>query len=491
MHDFLTHYPPEPGPFDPSWESLRQYQVPDWFRDAKLGIWAHWGPQCVPMFGDWYARHMYWEGHPQYLHHWRIYGHPSKHGYKDIVKLWKAERFDPDGLMDLYKAAGAKYFFAQAVHHDNFDNWNSKHNRWNSVNFGPMRDIVSMWRQAARSRGLKFGLSEHLGASFSWFVPNKGADKKGPYAGVPYDGNDPAFADLYYNNQGAAKLDETNHWKVDPWYTDNPWFHEHWLNRVLDMIDQHEPDLLYSDGALPWDKVGLTAVAQLYNRSAKLHGGSNQAVYLQKDANPSVFPIGVLDIERGQKDEPVPYVWHTDTCVGGWFYDVRQVYKTPSHVIEMFVDIVAKNGCLLLNFTQKPDGTLDDENLHILKVMADWIKVTGEGIYDTRPWKVALEGPTRSVSGHFKEDQLPWTTADFRFTSKDNCVYAFQMKYPERREAFIRSLGISSGEKVADVKLLGFDGNVIYRQLEDGLLVQLPEEKVCELVPCLKVSLSS
>jgi alpha-L-fucosidase len=488
MNEFLNQIKCAAGPFEPVWESLRQYQVPDWFRDAKLGIWAHWGPQCVPMFGDWYARHMYCEGHAQYLHHWRVYGHPSKFGYKDLCKLWKAERFDPEGLMDLYQAAGAKYFVAQAVHHDNFDNWHSKHNLWNATNFGPMKDIVGLWKQAARKRRLRFGLSEHLGASFSWWVPNKGADTRGPYAGVPYDGNDPAFEDLYYANRGAAKIG--NNFKFEPWYTDNQWFHEHWLKRVLDMIDQHEPDLLYSDGPLPWDKVGLTAVAHLYNLSAKTHG-SNEAVYNQKNADPAVFPIGVLDIERGQQDEPVPYVWQTDTCVGGWFYDVRQVYKTPSHVIEMFVDIVAKNGCLLLNFTQKPDGTLDDENIAILKTMADWIKVNGEGIYDTRPWSVAIEGPTRGVSGHFKEDQLPWTTGDFRFTSKVDCVYVFQMRYPERREAFIRNLGISSGHRVAEVSLLGFDGKVVHRQLEDGLLVQLPEKRVCELVPCIKVKLAS
>jgi alpha-L-fucosidase len=159
MSDFLNKYPIQSGPFEASWESLRQFKTPDWFREAKLGIWAHWGPQCVPMYGDWYARHMYFEGHSQYLHHRRTYGHPSKFGYKDLVKLWKAEKFDPEGLMDLYQAAGAKYFVAQAVHHDNFDNWNSKHNRWNSVKIGPMRDICALWKAAASKRGMKFGLS--------------------------------------------------------------------------------------------------------------------------------------------------------------------------------------------------------------------------------------------------------------------------------------------------------------------------------------------
>jgi alpha-L-fucosidase len=477
------------GPFQPTWESLRTFQVPQWFSDAKLGIWAHWGPQCVPMYGDWYARHMYWEGHPQYLHHWRTYGHPSKFGYKDLVKLWKAEHFDPEGLMDLYVAAGAKYFVAQAVHHDNFDNWDSKHNRFNSTKIGPMKDIVGLWKQAAVRRGLKFGLSEHLGASYSWWLTNKLADKTGPYAGVPYDGNDPQYTDFYHDNLQAAKLDPANHWKVDPWYSEDVRWHEHWLNRVLDMIDQHSPDLLYSDGPLPWDTVGLTAVAALYNRSAELHGGQNQAVYNQKNTDPAVFNIGVLDIERGQKDEAVPYVWQTDTCVGGWFYDVRQVYKTPNHVLEMFVDIVSKNGVLLLNFVQRPDGTLDEENLNILKVMANWIRVNGEGIYGTRPWTVAMEGPTRTVSGHFKEDAQQWTMADFRFTSKGKSVYAFQMRYPEHREAFIRNLGRNAGVTVQSASVLGYKGKVFFNQAEDGLLVRLPEQKVCEQLPCIKVEL--
>ena len=180
------------GRSPPTWESLRRFQCPDWFRDAKLAFWSHWGPQAVPMYGDWYARHLYVEGHDQYRHHWRVYGHPSKTGYKDIVPLWKAEKFDPDGLMRLFVDAGAKYFVGQAMHHDNFDNFDSAHNRWNSVNVGPRKDICRLWQDAARAHGLPFGLSEHLGASFNWWGVNKGSDKTGPYAGVPYDGSDPA-----------------------------------------------------------------------------------------------------------------------------------------------------------------------------------------------------------------------------------------------------------------------------------------------------------
>ena len=234
------------GPFSPTWESLREYECPQWFGDAKFGIWAHWGPQCVPMCGDWYARRLYQPTDSAYHHHWRTYGHPSEFGYKDIVKLWRAERFDPEGLMDLYVAAGARYFVGQAVHHDNFDNWDSRHNPWNSVRVGPKANITALWQEAARKRGLPFGLSEHLGACFSWMRFSKGRDADGPYAGVPYDGNDPEFEDRYLPNQGEP----------DQWYTSNPFWHERWFLRIQDVIDQHEPDLLYSDGGVPFGEWG-------------------------------------------------------------------------------------------------------------------------------------------------------------------------------------------------------------------------------------------
>ena len=470
------------GPFEPTWESLRKFECPEWFRDAKLGIWAHWGPQCVPMYGDWYARNLYMEGHDQYLHHWRVYGHPSKHGWKDIVPLWKAEAFDPEGLMDLYAKAGAKYFVAQAVHHDNFDNWDSKHNRWNAVKVGPKKNIVRLWQDAARRRDLPFGITEHLGATFTWWCYNKGADKAGPYAGVPYDGSDPEYADLYLKNRPELRDDG----KRPQWLTENPEWHAHWLARVMDMVDQHKPDLLYSDSHLPFGETGLRAVAHLYNTSAAANGGVNRAVYNQKGTDPDMFRVGVLDIERGAQGDIAPDPWQTDTCVGGWFYDVRRKYKTPTHVIEMFVDIVSKNGNLLLNFPQRPDGTLDDECLWILRKMGEWIAVNGEGVYATRPWKTAGEGPTTGEGGKFKEGALEWTPADYRFTSKGGTVYAFGMRWPEDGKALVKSLAAGGGPTVGKVSLLG-SGDVEFEQGPDGLRIELPPERPCESVHCFRV----
>ena len=481
------------GPFEPTWESLRQYECPDWFRDAKFGVWSHWGPQSVPMFGDWYARNMYREGTDQYTHHWRVYGHPSKHGWKDVVKLWKAERFDPEGLMQLYVDAGARYFCAQAVHHDNFDNWNSAHNPWNAVRVGPKQDIVGLWQAAARAFDLPFGVSEHLGATFSWWSHNKGSDKAGPYAGVPYDGNDPQYEDFYLPNHDEPLIEHQG----GRWYTDNPWWHKRWFDRIADLIDKYQPDLLYSDGTVPFGQYGLGIIAHLYNTSASRHEGKNAAVYCHKDRNPLVYKVGILDIERGVQKEKFPYPWQTDTCVGGWFYDVRRRYKSSRQVIEMLVDIVAKNGNLLLNFTQKPDGTLDDECLAILSDLADWNRVNGEGIYGTRPWHIAIEGEVNAPEGRFREDELDWQPTDYRFTCKGKDIYAFQKGWPQDGKTVIQSFSSGSGTggfrlrlaHVTHVELLGHEGPLSWEHTDEGLsIADLPPERPVQCAHCFRIT---
>ncbi len=440
------------------------------------------------MFGDWYARHMYVQGRDQYLHHWRVYGHPSKVGYKDIPPLWKAENFDPHGLMQLFVAAGAKYFVGQAMHHDNFDNFDSAHNPWNSVNVGPKRDIVGLWRDAARAHGLPFGLSEHLGASFNWSAVNKGSDKTGPYAGIPYDGNDPEFASLYYRNQGYSMergwYEDEEQTRIDPvsgskhgsrdgWYTSDAEFQRHWFARIKDVIDKYQPDLLYSDGGVPFGEIGLRIIAHLYNTSASRHG-SNQAVYNQKDVDPAIYTLGVLDIERGQRENIAELPWQTDTSVGDWFYNVKDVYKTPRQMLETLVDIVSKNGNLLLNIPQRPDGTLDDECDYLLRQMAVWMTDNGEGIFGTRPWDIAGEGAKEGAEGGaFREGAVKWTSEDFRFTRKGDTVYAYQMRQPENGQALIRALASGRTRRVAAVRLLG-QGNIAFEQTGEGLQITLP-----------------
>lgn len=481
MRNLPGTFPIEKGPFEPTWESLRAFQCPGWFQDAKFGIWSHWGPQSVPMYGDWYARHMYVEGSDQNRYHVRKYGHPSRVGWKDMVQLWKAENFDPEGLMQQFVDAGARYFVGQAAHHDNFHNWNSTHHRWNAVNMGPRRDIVGAWQQAAKKFGLPFGLSEHIGATFNWFRANKGADQAGPYAGVPYDGSDPAYEDLYLPNQSAPN------WETE-WYTGSPWWHEKWFSFAKDIIDQYQPDLLYSDGGVPFGEYGLHLIAHLYNTSARLHGGVNQAVYNQKDRSADVYTVGVLDIERSQLPGISPHIWQTDTSVGDWFYNVRDVYKTARHVADMLIDIVSKNGNLLLNIPQKPDGTLDDECTYLLQSVGAWLRVNGEGIYGTRPWKVFGEGPSQVAIKHFQEDAVPWTIEDFRFTQKDGQVYAFQMKWPEGGKTVIRSLAHGQAAEVKTVAVLGYEGPVSFAQTGRGLAIDLPEQKPCPFDQCYRIT---
>ncbi len=481
--------------FEPTFESLRQYSAPEWFRDAKFGIWSHWGPQSVPMFGDWYARNMYIQGTQQYEYHVRHYGHPSKFGYKDICALWKAEKFDPDTLIEKYYKAGARYLMTQATHHDHFFNYDSKINRMNSVNVGPGKDILALWRAAADKKGMYFGLSEHLGASFTWWRVNKGCDKTGPYAGVPYDGNDPAYRDFYHANQECGTQNPSDIW---PWYTDNRKFQAYWLNCVNEMIDRFQPDLLYSDGVLPFGghwmgeevrkfnpedyRPGLEAVAKLYNTSIGKYG-ENRAVYLQKDRREEIFSVGVLDIEKSQLPGIMPEPWHTDTCIGNWFYDVHHPYKSPEQIIEMLVDIISKNGVMLLNVLQRPDGTIDEDAEFILDKLAEWFAINSEAVYDTRPWRTFGEGETRVKIDGFTEEKTDWSLSDVRFTQKDSAVYAFLLGAKGGETVALRSF---AEDDIRSVELLGY-GPLEWKKDFGVLVAKLPEKLPCICANTLRI----
>jgi alpha-L-fucosidase len=461
------------GSFTPAAESLKRYQVPEWFRDAKFGIWSHWGPQSVPRAGDWYARNMYLQGHPQYEHHLKTYGHPSKFGYKDIIPLWKAQKWDPEALMALYVKAGAKYFVSMGVHHDNFDLWKSKFHRWNSVNMGPKRDVVGEWKKAAENAGLRFGVSEHLGPSFSWFSPSHGWDQWGPNPGRLYDGADPAYADLYHpaNN-------EPFHWGRS-WYATDQWWHLEWFCRIKDLLDQYKPDFLYTDGGIPFEDTGRSLLAHFYNSNQAAHDGKLEAVYAFKDLGTGeVIPeAGVLDVERGVRGGISPLPWQSDTSIGDWFYSEGFKYKTTSEVIHMLADIVSKNGNLLLNVVQYPEGDLPPEAMQFLNEMAAWMTVNGEAIHGTRPWKIFGEGPTVASVGAFKEDTA-YTPQDIRFTTKAGSLYAITLGVPVS-EIRIKSLGLNakiSDKAVKTVRLLGSDKPLTWSQEPDALVIKVPTQ---------------
>jgi alpha-L-fucosidase/alpha-L-arabinofuranosidase len=467
------------GPYQPTPESLKQYRYPDWFRDAKFGIWAHWGPQAVPMDGDWYARGMYEPGNKHYKYHLEHYGHPSEFGYKDIIPLWKAEKWDPDRLMALYKRAGAKYFVSMGSHHDNFFLWNSKLHRWNAVNMGPHRDVVGEWQKAAQKYGLKFGVSEHLGASFTWFQSSHRADKEGPKAGVPYDGAKPEYQDLYHF---PAEPDDTG------WYSKNPRWHQQWYNAIKELVDNYHPDLLYTDGGVPFgNEVGYSLIAHLYNDSAARSSGQAQVVYTCKQLSEGRW---VEDLERGIMPRIDPYPWQTDTSIGDWYYNRNWKFRPVSWVIHMLVDNVSKNGNLLLNVVQRPDGSLDPEVEQMLEELAAWNDIHGEGIFGTRPWLVYGESTVKVRGGAFAED-FKYNANEIRFTTKAGALYAFTLGWPEDRKIVIRSLAMPVGSdvnRIQQITLLGYDGKLDWRQTTDGLTVTLPEQKVSEYTAALKIT---
>ncbi len=473
-----------PGPFQPSYDSLKAYKCPEWYQDAKFGMWAHWGPQGVPEESDWYARNMYVEGSPTYKSHLEHYGHPSKSGFKDIIQLWHAEKFDPDRLMALYKKAGAKYFVSMACHHDNFDLWNSKFHRWNAVNMGPHKDIVGLWQAAALKQGLRFGVSEHMAPSFKWFSVAHNADKDGPLAGVPYDGNDPASYDLYGPkpekiwSAGAELWQESgmpDSWKLE------------WYRRCNDLLATYRPDYVYSDyGNVPFRReVGWKLLANYYNRSLADHGGRLEAVYTGKGETERVY---VRDFESGAAGEVRAEPWQMDWCIANFFYDKRLTVRPASTVIRLLADVVSKNGNLLLSIPQKPDGTLDDQTEKFMAEMADWMAVNSEAIFGTRPFKINGEGPTQIKN--FGQHELPYTPRDIRFTTQGGTLYAIVLGTPEN-EFTIASLAqnspLVSGE-ITGVEMIGQLGALKWERTDAGLTIHLPGEAPNKIAVAFKIA---
>jgi len=454
------------GPYKPTDESLQQFRYPEWFRDAKFGIWAHWGPQAVPRQGDWYAKRMYQEGGDAYKYHLEHYGHPSVFGYKDIIPLWKAEKWDPDKLMELYKKAGAKYFVSMGTHHDDFFLWDSKIHKWNAVNMGPKKDVVAIWQQAAKKQGLKFGVTEHLGASYTWFQTAHGSDKQGPKAGVPYDGADPRYFDLYH--AGTFPDDKG-------WLTNNLVFQVDWFNCIKELIDNYHPDLLYSDSGMPFEDIGRSMIAHFYNQDITRNNGKLDVVYTCKQASGGKW---VEDVERGVKDSASQFPWQTDTSIGDWYYRTGQKYKTANEVIQMLVDIVSKNGNLLLNVVQTPEGDLEPDMLQILDGIGVWTAANGEGIYGSRPWKIYGEQSEEAQAvkrGRFNEN-YKFNAKDIRFTTKEGILYAFCLGSPTG-DIFIKSLGKNSkysDKAIASITMLGTRNKLRWKQNADILMITRP-----------------
>jgi alpha-L-fucosidase len=476
------------GPYKPEWESLMQYEAPEWYQDAKFGIWAHWSPQCVAEDSDWYARRMYIQGEGQNKFQLEHYGSPSKFGYKDLCAQWTMLNWEPEELIARYKKAGAKLFLTLANHHDGFDAWGSKHQPWNAAAIGPHRDVVGGWAAAARAQGMRFGVTVHGARNWWWFQTSHGADKTGPLAGVPYDGR-------------MTLADGRNTWweGLDPQRLYGPKHPENALpdvsyvknfyDRTRDLIDHHDPDLLYFDNSLlPLGWGGMNVGAYFYNHNLKTHGGKMEAVLNVKDVPDHLAKSVVADYERGITAKIMPYPWQSETCIGNWHYDRKLFdkpgeyggYLSPQEVIHWMVDAVSKNGVFILDVPGKPDGTIDAKEIAVLDGITAWMEPNGEAIYATRPWKVYGEGPNAVTEGKFQGKSVSKLgEKDIRFTRNkaNTVVYAIVLGWPAG-QFVVQSLGMAAATrpgKVTNVQLLGTEQKITWSQSGMGLTVELPQ----------------
>lgn len=501
---------------EPNWSSLAAaFRVPDWFRDAKFGIWAHWSAQCVPENGDWYGRQMYIQGNPYYDHHLKHYGHPADTGFIEIENRWKAEKWDPEYLVRLYKQAGAKYFMALANHHDNLDTFDSKHHAWNTLRVGPKKDIIGTWEKIVRREGLKFGVSNHSSHAWHWWQTAYGYDAEGPRAGQRYDafrlrkedgrgkwweGLDPQ--ELYTGPSMVPPDGITSAKALNDWHDvhsgrwmefappENPHHVAKWLLRQKDLVEKYKPDIIYMDDyALPFGPVGLEALAHYYEQSIAWHGQVD-VVMTGKKLTPYQQTALVNDVERGFVEGVQEQPWQTCTCIGDWHYNRarfdQKSYVPAAKVIQRLCDVVSKNGNLLLSVPVRGDGTIDSEEEKIVAGIGRWMQRNGDTLHGSRPWRLNGEGPTQTLSGHMAEGKTrDFTAEDVRFWTKDGALYAAFLGWPGEQTA-IKALA-ANGPRVERVTLVG-GGAVKFAQDAGGLaLSAFPRPKQGDVVPVVRI----
>ncbi|WP_241557200.1 alpha-L-fucosidase [Croceibacterium ferulae] len=506
------------APVAANWSSLTAgYRTPEWFRDAKFGIWAHWSAQCVPEAGDWYGRLMYQQGHPMYDHHLATYGHPADTGFMEIENRWRAEAWDPAYLVRRYKAAGAKYFMALGAHHDNLDCWDSAHHPWNTMRVGPKRDIVGTWEKLVRAEGLRFGVSNHISHAWHWWQTAYGYDAEGPRAGERYDawtlrkedgagkwwdGLDPQ--ELYTGPSmappaGIGSIAAMNGWHdthSGRWMEfappGNPAFVAKWLLRSNDLVDRYRPDIVYLDDyGLPFGPVGMEAAAHYYN-GAIARSGETDVVLTAKVLSPFQRQGLVEDVERGWSDRLRDEPWQTCTCIGDWHYNrarfLQKSYVPAKQVIQRLCDVVSKNGNLLLSIPMRGDGTIDAEEERILDGITAWMQLNGEAaIYGSRPWRIYGEGPTQVRAGMHTEGDTLFQPGDVRFTVIGDVLNAVLLDWPTAPVS-IAALGSAAlpAARIARVTLT--DGRPVpFRRTAGGLEVTLPPAGPDEMVPVMRM----
>ncbi len=459
------------GKYHADWESLAEHPIPAWYRELRLGIFLHWGPFSVPAYHDWYARNMYIQDSPEYRHHLQVYGDHKEHGYKSFIPAFTMEQFSPAQWVDLFRAAGADYIVPVAEHHDGFQNYRSELSAWNAVEKGPHRDIMGDLLLEGEKAGMMRGASSHR-VEHWWFLGN----------GREFDSDVNSCQDkddLYW----PARKEPANQHDLYGEPAPDEAFLEDWLLRSCEIVDRYHPRVFYFDWWIQHSAVKswLMKFAAYYFNRAESWGGC--VINYKHDAFP--WGIGVPDIERGQFAEAKPFLWQSDTSVmrNSWCYSRFADYKAPIEILWDLIDVVSKNGRLLLNFGPRPDGTLTEKDLEILEVLKNWMRINDEAIHAAGLWRVSQEGPTRVEEGQFADSKSRgFTSDDIRFTCRGPYIYAIAMRFPENRELCIRSLRKADASRlplwhgiIQEVEALGY-GPVKWRRDEEGLHVRFKQE---------------
>jgi alpha-L-fucosidase len=466
------------GPFQAGWESLGNYKTPDWFRDAKFGIFIHWGVFSVPAYGnEWYPRNMYLKNDSAYQHHIDTYGPQARFGYKDFIPMFRAEHFDPDAWVDLFAKAGARYVVPVAEHCDGFAMYDSGISDWNAAKMGPKRDVVEAIETATRKHGLHFGVSSHRAEHFWWYD-----------GGLTFDSDvrDVKYAGIYgparprnLNGVDGSQEPDPNH--LETWLAPDKDFMDDWLARSSELVDKYHPDLLYFDwwiGQPAFQPYLKRVAAYYYNEAAK----KKQSVVLTYKGEAFPANTATLDVERAKLDAIRLLPWQTDTSVSikSWGYIKDDSYRDAKSLIDELVDVVSKNGNLLLNVGPRADGTVPEEVQSVLRQMGDWLRVNGEAIYGSRPWALYGEGPTKVTKSGLNTDQQEFTSEDVRYTTNHGALYAIALGWPATGMLQLRTLWTGnpySSGPVCDVRLLGSSSKLSWKQREDGLRIELPANK--------------
>lgn len=508
------------GPFEPTWESIEANYpgTPDWLREAKFGIWVHFGPQAAGESGDWYARNLYKQGHRAYKNHLKRYGHPSEVGYKDVLHTWNPTQLDPDALTRLYQKSGARFLMIQGVHHDNYDLWNSKHQPWNSVNIGPKRDLLREWVDACHKYNMRYGVTFHHEYTWWWWQTAFGSDKTGDKAGIPYDGHltledgkgkwwegyDPRL--LYGVDLREYETVDAN--AQSPWSPPKDglfknhldyanWFAKQWALRMMDVTENYDPDFIYTDGTMEGPFCGhgtgtgykcnamQTVMADYYNRQLKSKGKVD-GFSIIKFRHPTNGAVNTAEFDFPDTIN-VSQPWIREAPVGDWFYAPDFIYDSGS-VIRFIIEAISRDGNVALNIPMRPDGSIEDACEKMLQEVGEWMDVNGQAVYGSRAWKTLGEGEI--VNGKLKKlpgGGLGKNQANFKFDAqdirfvvgKDNLLYAFTMNIPAAgQKVIIHSMSKDKGfltSKIKDVKLLGYKGKITWHLTEAGLELIYPE----------------